>query len=388
MEKYSILIIRGEVGTGGVARSTMTLLSMINYNKTNVDLLILNQKDPALGEVPPQVNRIRTKTRNPYGTWFYKKSWRDMCKTPFLLLRRILSHVLAKMFRNNYYKYRYILRDRAIGLQKKYDMVLAMQDNSSLLYMIKKTQAVQKVFWYHIWEYNPTQAEFKFHKQSFLLTNKIFTVSSDMCEKFRKNFSESQDKINVLKNPVNSQYVIEKSTENIKDLLRENRTKIITVGRLSKEKGFDLAVVSCSQLIKRGFSVSWYIVGEGPYRRKIEELIHIYGLEKHFTLLGKKNNPYPYMKQADIYVQPSYVETFCYTIAEAKILNLPVVSTETLGAKTQIINHYNGILTDITSEAISKGIIRLIKDKDLMYKITNNLKKDRYINDDFFNKIM
>mgnify|MGYP001781402089 FL=1 len=163
-------------------------------------------------------------------------------------------------------------------------------------------------------------------------------------------------------------------------------TKIVTVGRLVALKGYDLAIETAKLLDKKGIQFKWYVIGEGPERDNIEKMIKKNELEDKFILLGQKSNPYPYMKCCDIYVQTSRFEGFGLTIAEAKILNKLIITTNFDTVHNQIVDLKNGVIVDMEEQAISKAIIDLIKNKYLKSYILNHLKSENKGNKEEINK--
>jgi glycosyltransferase involved in cell wall biosynthesis len=151
--------------------------------------------------------------------------------------------------------------------------------------------------------------------------------------------------------------------------------KIVTVGRLSKEKGQDMAIKVLHQLRQDEHEVRWYCVGEGNKKEEYEQLIAHYGLENDFILVGSTVNPYPYMARADIYIQPSRHEGFCQTLAEAKCLNRPIITTDFTGAHEQIIDRQNGIIIGIDEQELYQKIKWLIDNPEKREELSHNLSK-------------
>ena len=158
-----------------------------------------------------------------------------------------------------------------------------------------------------------------------------------------------------------------------------NGLRILTVGRLSTEKGQDIAIKALAKLIKRGYKVKWYCLGEGNARESYEKIIEEYQVEDYFVLLGASSNPYPYMKQCDIYVQPSRYEGYCITILEAKVLHKPIVTTNVNGVNEQINNGKTGLITDMYANELFLSVEKLIKDANLRNQLVENLKVERIV---------
>ena len=153
----------------------------------------------------------------------------------------------------------------------------------------------------------------------------------------------------------------------------EDGLTLVTVGRLVPQKGYDIAAKAAWLLKKRNVKFHWYVVGGGD-SALIEKDIAQYGISDCFTLLGAKENPYPYMKACTIYVQTSTSEGWCLTTQEARILHKPCVVTDIPVMHEQFADGENGIIANGT-DAVSlyNGIMRLIKSPDLCNRIIKNL---------------
>ena len=167
------------------------------------------------------------------------------------------------------------------------------------------------------------------------------------------------------------------SPENDLPVSKKGEITIVTVGRLTKPKNHLLAVDAAKILKDRGLDFRWYFVGEGDEMRSaIEERIAVKGLQNNVFLLGLKENPYPFMTKADIYVQTSSFEGFGMTIAEAKILHRPIVCTNFDIVHDQIIDHQNGLIADMAPNSVADRIIELYQDEELRQHLISSLKEE------------
>ena len=151
--------------------------------------------------------------------------------------------------------------------------------------------------------------------------------------------------------------------------------KLLTVARICYPKAIDLIPEICKRLKVDGYKFRWYCVGWGEIE-KIKELIKSQDVEEYFKLLGSKNNAYDYMKNCDIYVQPSRYEGYVTTVTEAKCFNRPIVATNIEGIKEQIINDETGILVECNVDDLYKGIKKLLDNEELIDKLSVNLSKE------------
>lgn len=151
---------------------------------------------------------------------------------------------------------------------------------------------------------------------------------------------------------------------------------LVTVGRLEAQKGYFLALEACKILVERGIPVRWYIIGEGSERQKLEPQIAAYQLTPHFILVGRLENPYPYMQQCSVYVQTSLYEGKSNTVNEAKILRKPIVVTDFDVVFEQITSGVNGIIVAKQPEAIADALIEVLQSPELQQKLTDQLAQE------------
>lgn len=153
--------------------------------------------------------------------------------------------------------------------------------------------------------------------------------------------------------------------------------RILTVGRLSAMKGYDLAIDAAKLLTNSGIDFTWYVVGEGTLRKELEQRIANCGLQERFFLLGSRVNPYPYFKECDLYVQPSKYEGFCITLAEAKMFQKPIVTTNFGAVSAQFVNKKNGLIVDISASGIADGVMQMLTNIELREKCVHNLETEK-----------
>ena len=151
---------------------------------------------------------------------------------------------------------------------------------------------------------------------------------------------------------------------------------MVTTGRLARPKNHLLAVDAAKILKNRGLDFRWFFVGEGGERQNIENKIKEYGLQEYVRLLGLRTNPYPYMARCLVYVQTSSFEGFGMTIAEAKILGKPVVSTNFDVVYDQLEHERNGLISQMDANSLAENIMRMVSDKTLRKRIIEQVEKE------------
>lgn len=150
---------------------------------------------------------------------------------------------------------------------------------------------------------------------------------------------------------------------------------IVTVGRLTEQKGYDIAIKAASILKKRKINFAWYAIGGGRDEKKLKKLVEKYCLENQFVFLGRKKNPYPYMKHCDLYVQPSRHEGYVITLVEARALCLPILSSDIPSAREQIQDGINGYVAELSAEDLADKIEYLYNNPSQRKKTVEYLKE-------------
>lgn len=378
MKKNILFIIPG-LGAGGGEKSLINLLTQIDFNKYNVDLFLLNHEGLFMDFIPKEVNVLSIKDNLEIFNKDLKESiLKYLSKGKISLAYNRLMFCLVNRFNKNVgiaeqYSFKYLRK--AIGaIDKKYDVAVGYLEKTSNYICIDCVQANKKIGWIHT-DYSKLNLDKNFDKKYFEKCNYIITVSEECKNSLINNFNELEDKIKIIKNIVSPTIINKMAQENVDICIDKKESIIVSVGRLSYEKGFDIAVKACNILVDNGLKVKWYLVGEGNERNKLEKLITEKNLEDNFILLGAQSNPYKYINMADIYVQSSRFEGKSIAMDEAKILCKPIVATNFTTVRDQINDRVDGIITEMDEESLAKGIMLLINYTDLKKQIEINLNK-------------
>ena len=200
-------------------------------------------------------------------------------------------------------------------------------------------------------------------KIAYKKCNKIIAVSAHQAEALRNIVPRYADKIVAANNLADVNGIRVKSQETIPEKFDKGYFNIVTCGRISKEKGMDLAVEACNRLIENGYKkIRWWIIGGGPAYSDVKKMVQKLKLESYVYMPGMKENPYPYIAKADLYVQPSRFEGYPMSILEAVILKKIVISTDNKGAEEMLKNLKCGILCKIDSTDLAEKISSIISD--------------------------
>jgi glycosyltransferase involved in cell wall biosynthesis len=377
--KKQLLFVTQYLQTGGIERSLLTLLSELDYDQYDVDLLLFDYSGVLFKSVPAQVN-ILPPLFETFSTPLLQAAPELIKNGRYgLLIGKIFAAGLSKLSSGvgtgvRWGVYRIVLPKQT----KHYDVAISYIDFFCNYYVIEKVSANRKIVYNHM-DYAYSQKSGwpcpKLERKSFSECDYIVTVAESAKQSLESYFPEFSDKMQVIHNRVAPNTVLEMANEPnvINEIEDSTKINIVTVARLVDEKGVFFALEACKILIQQGFELSWYLIGNGPLDAELKKMIKEFGLEKNFFLLGEKDNPYPYMGLCDIYVQPSKTEAHCVAVEEAIALNRPIIVTDILSFNNQIKNEETGIIVRLSAEGIAEGIKRLIQSTELREQLKNNL---------------
>ncbi|TBX79177.1 glycosyltransferase [Bacillus mycoides] len=381
--KKNLLFIMPSLSAGGGEKSLVNLLSNIDYRLYNVDLFLFHHEGLFMEFVPEEVSILTIPERYQIFTLPLFRSIKELViKREILLAYNRMSFsiknlIVENISRREQYNWKHISNSFNI-LEKQYDVAIGFLEKTSTYFCVDKVKAHTKIGWVHI-DYNELGMDPNFDALYFRKLDNIVTVSEECANILTSIFPDKKDEIRVIHNivsPTTIHKMVNLEKNDVYDR-EDNKFIILSIGRLHYQKGFEMAIESCKELIDKGYKVEWNIIGEGEERAKLESLIKVNRLERNVKLLGLKSNPYPYIKQADIYVQTSRFEGKSIAIDEAKILNKPILVTDFNTAKDQIANGINGLIVGINSKNITEGIEKLIQDVELKDELVKNLSQEK-----------
>lgn len=363
MKKRKVLFITPSLCQGGIEHSQITMLKLLDREKYDLTLFLYLKDVTLLPLVPDYVKVIIDEDNNHY--------YRKIEAIKLSLQKRICS---LFGFEKLYYKYSEELRDhiheqramhpaRDIFKNEKFDVVVS----NAIGICTEMAQYISADKRYVFFR-SSVDLHHEMLEKVFPKYDGIVAVSNGVKEMLQESYPHVKDKVILLEDYVSAETILYKASDKNSEYQIDVDNDTITIcscGRLSPEKGFDMAVESAALLAKNGYKFKWYFIGDGQERERIERLIANYSLEDKVYITGYMDNPFSFMKLCDIYVQPSYEESYGRTIKEAMILGKPVVSTATVGGNTLIKNGESGILTEINAEALAEGIISFIVNKEL-----------------------
>lgn len=393
--RKNILIHIGSLNAGGAEKSLVSLLSTMPKDKYDIDLLLVRKDGLLMDLLPSHINILETPlqyncySNSPKNIGFYIRH------NPKYLIKKLYTAYKYKKKKNNKESLDQciwsIWKDTFKPLEKKYDVAISYLEGITNYYIIDKVNAKKKLIWIHN-EYDKLGYSRDFDMPYFKKADAIVTISQLCKENLVKNFPLLKERIHVLENICNPKLICDMANAEIDDPLFNCSAgifRILTIGRLTPQKNYLMAIDSARILKDKGIDFRWYIIGAGPLKADIERRISEQGLDNHVILLGLRANPYAYMKQCNIVVQSSIFEGKSIVLDEAKILCKPIVATCYNTVYDTIEDGINGVITEMTPESLANGIYNLLKapeerirySKYLRENMTNNMSElNKYIN--------
>ena len=368
-----ILIVINSLTIGGSEKSLISLLNMIDYKKYSVDLQMLKIGEEFDKYIPKEVNILPIPEYYKYvekgSSILNVHKFYTRVKTAYNLRKNLKSKNPVNTQQILYLSQRNAMENNL----KEYDVAIAFAQGFPTYYLVEKVKAKKKIAWINC-DYATTMydkdLDYKFYKK----IDKIIAVSKTIEKSIISMKRGYESKLEVILDIVNPELIKKMSLEYDKELFQKDYLNIVTVGRISiHHKGYDKVIETANLLKEKGYKFKWHIVGDGPDRKELERLIDNASINNNILLCGSQNNPYPFMLQSDIYIQPSSKEGFGLTVVEAKILKKLIICTNFNTALELIKNENDGLIVGFQPEDIYLGIKRLLNDKKLKSKILNNL---------------
>ena len=381
--KKDILIYTYNLDIGGIERSLIGLLNAIDYDKYNVDLYMFKHEGAFIKDVPDNVNilnqeEITSLAGIPIVEVFRKKNFRmglgrlyakARCLIKCKILKKpvsgeYMSQITYPLFCKNMKK-----------LNKHYDVALSFYWPH--YFVIDNVSADLKLGWIHT-DYGQIYPDKKKEIEMWSKIDYIVSVSEECKKSFINVYPNLEDKVIVIENILSEEHIRKMANEfTVRDEIDFNSTILCSVGRFCYPKNFINIPKICREIIDKGKDVKWYLIGYGPEESDIRQAIKDNKVENNVIILGKKENPYPYMKACDIYVQPSRFEGKAVTVREAQILCKPVVITNYATASSQVVDGKDGIIVDMDNKSIAEGICKLLDNSHTRQKLIEYCKNKK-----------
>ena len=415
--KPRILITMHYLELGGAETALIGLLHALDPKRVDVDLYVYSHQGEMMRYIPEWVNLLPEKE-----DWaMFERPMKEVLKKGHLrvLWARLKAKWETKQYMKilppgtesaaslNYAGYEVSKVVSDINPEVEYDLAIAFV--TPHWFTLDHVRAKKKVCWIHT-DYSHLDINKEFELPMWSAFDHIISISDDVTRAFLSAFPTLKDKIVLIENILPKVVIESRSLEDTEKVVQElgggkcNSLKILTIGRFCEQKNLDNLPFICKQtidemkkllsigrfceaknydnvpditrrMIESGCDVRWYIIGYGDdtlIRQKIAEA----GMEDHVIILGKRENPYPYIKACDIYVQPSRYEGKSVTVREAQVLCKPVVITNYPTAHSQINDGVDGVIVPLDNEGCAKGLAEFILDEERQQEIIKNLQNE------------
>ena len=380
---YRILFVINTLGQAGAETALLSLLQTLAREKGEaryeISLYVLTGQGEMASRLPADVRLLNKKYREESvltakGRKYLKKTVLKAMFTratvvklfPYLV-KNTCAMLGKKRLLPDKLLWR-VLSDGGMVLPEEYDLAVSYLEGGAAYFVADHVKAAKKAAFIHV-DYEKAGYTRALDKDCYLAFDKIFTVSDEVREAFLKAYPELPDKTEVFHNILNKEEIVRRAEEGEGFTDGFTGMRLLSVGRLTAQKAFEVSVDAMKRLKNAGKNVRWYVLGEGDQRKKLQEQIDALGLTEDFILYGAVNNPYPFMKQADIYVHASRFEGKSIAIQEAQILGKPMVVSDCSGNREQVCHGRDGLMCGLTPESLAENIMLLLEDEALRGKL-------------------
>lgn len=394
--KQKLLVIGITMNCAGTEKSFLSFAGALDYSRFDVDLLLAKKEGLFLSLLPPQIRVIEMEQ---YGEMFQlsagnaaKTIWNCFGRKNPLVLFEVLPYFLKIIFNKSKRSETATrlwckLLKRFPAVRESYDVAVAYWGDRTMFYMADKVKAKRKIAWLHFDYGNPPRDD-KTYLSYFQKCDRVVTVSSAIDRSLRKHLPQIAGRCVLMEN-INNPQLVRDMADNGSSFEDHDFTgkRLLTVGRVSEQKGYDMAVKALAMLCGAGYDIKWYILGGGDEKdiQALRNQALALGVGDRLVFLGTTVNPYPYIKDCDLYVQPSRHEGKPIAVEEAKILQKPIIITRYLSAAEQLADGAYGEICDISPEGIFESCKYLLDNPDRCAALSEELAKHVFGNADEIN---
>lgn len=380
--KKKVLISTHTLRLGGVERSFLGILQNIDYSKFEVDLFLHKQDGELLKYIPKEANLlpenqecklllepIKNAIVEKKITVVFAKIWAKLYGLYYHTFHRRQMNKLDSTAHFHLHKMANLFFSEIT--KKEYDSVIAFLHPNHL--ERNKIKAKKYIAFIHT-DFSALNIDVEGELEMWRKYDEIAAVSEDVANKFVEIFPELSSKVMVIENILSEEMILQQAdTYNALEELKseEGQYIFLSIGRFAYPKNFDNIPFIAKELKKYGVRFKWFIIGFGGDEQIIKENIKETQMEKEVILLGKKENPYPYIKACDFYIQPSRFEGKAITVREAQILKKPVIITNFATASSQVKHEVDGFILPLENETFAKEFAALLKNKEAINSVVD-----------------
>ena len=383
---------------GGAERALLGLLNALDTNKVDVDLFLNQHTGEFMSLIPQKINLLPE--RRGY----------NAIERPMLQILKegqvgiVLGRLRARRLYKNYHQsltekekafdsssFHYVTECVQRFLPSlddlgEYDLAISFLQPHNIV--LNKVRAKKKIAWIHT-DYSTVHVNADLELPVWAGFDHIVSISPDCTRSFLSTFPSLEDKIIEIENILSTDFIRQQAELlDVRKEMPKSGINLLSVGRYCHAKNYDNVPDITKRIVEMGFpDLKWYIIGFGGDEPLIRQRIAEARMEDHVILLGKKDNPYPYIKACDIYVQPSRYEGKSVTVREAQVLCKPVIVTNYPTAHSQIKDGVDGVIVPLGNDGCARAIANSVKDVDLLNSISSYLTKHDYGNESEVDKV-
>ena len=376
--KKDILLVINTLGRAGAETALVALIKRLDKEKYNIYLYVCLGQGELIRDIPDYVTILNkdydeSSVLTADGKRRLKERVCQMLFTRWAAFRNI-PYIISNAVHN-------LMEHRKVGADKllwsvvadvgaacagdrHYDLAIAYIEGASAYFVDRYVKADKKAGFIHV-DYGMAGYSRRLDRECYDRFDKIFTVSDEVKDSFLKVYPECEEKTEVFHNLIDIDSVKVKAEMFVPDDITSDsqQMKILTVCRLTRQKALEVSIGAMKILKDKGINAVWYVVGDGPERKKLSDLIIQYDVADRFILLGNRDNPYPYYKACDIYVHATKYEGKSIAIQEAQIIGLPIIASDCSGNREQIMDGVDGILCEFSGEGVAHAITDMMQNR-------------------------
>ena len=389
-----VLFVINTLGCAGAEKAMVELLKQFSPEEYEVSLYVLLGQGEMIHQIPDYVKVLNKNysdlsvlskegkkelnkqvIKRLFGNMSLIRNVPYVCVNLFKMLQKGKLHVDKLLWK--------IMSDSGEKITEHYDLAIAYLEGGSTYYVHDHINADKKMTFLHV-DYEYAGYTRKLDRECYQDFDKIFTVSSEVKDSFVKVYPECKEKTAIFYNLIDQDSIRKKACFDGGFTDDYNGKRILTVGRLTSQKAYEIAIDAMKCLKYKGIDARWYVLGEGELRERLQKQIHQLGLDEDFLLLGAVQNPYPYYAQCDLYVHATRFEGKSIAIQEAQTLGCAILVSDCSGNREQVTEGVNGRLCQLTAEEISRCIEEMLNDETACKAYGEMAKKQQSQQQDVF----
>lgn len=384
--KKRVLFVINTMSRAGAETALLELFRHLDPKQYAVDLFILTAQGELVRDVPPYVRILNSRVSeksvlSAAGTFdLFRRTGQAFFRNGAGLRNvRYLMKNAAGLLQNPNRRPENLLwkilsdgAELSFSENEPYDLAVAYLEGGATYFVADHVPAKKKAAFLHV-DYTRAGYTRDLDGDAYAAFDVIFAVSGEVKDSFLRVYPEYRDKTDVFHNMLDFRRIQERANEPVfLSKWRQAKVRLLTVGRLTPQKGYDTAIEAMAVLKSKGVKATWFVAGDGKLRKALQKQIARRELSDDFILLGNVENPYPLMKQCDAYVHATKFEGRSIAIAEAMSLGCAVVASDESGNREQITDGISGILCERTPDGIADAILRVLVDRDYAETLREN----------------